>query len=423
VGTPRRFTNLLRPRPGRKLPRELRARKVGWLASGFPEGLRDPGFSALLSRIDGGASIRDGNRVELFADGELATRAMLAAIAAAREEVLLESYIFEADDTGQRYLDALVAAAGHGLRVLVLADAIGSFATSSNFWKPLVEAGGEARFFHRALPLRWWYLLRDHRKILVCDRRVAFTGGMNIGDEYSSFTHRRRRLPTGAMRDTQVRVEGPAAWELAAVFSEGWERARGEALKVTPEPTDEPGDARILVLESRPRRGHLETASALAAIAAAARETFWLTNGYFAPGRSVVAILGFAARRGLDVRLLLPGRTDMPVVRHAGHGWYSRLLARGVRIFEYHKAVLHAKTIVADRHVSVIGSSNLDFRSYRFNAECNVVVFDDALGAAMTRAFEDDLEHSREVHLDSWRRRGNLHRALDRAAGLLTPLL
>ena len=113
----------------------------------------------------------------------------------------------------------------------------------------------------------------------------------------------------------------------------------------------------------------------------------------------------------------------MPVVRHAGHGWYSRLLERGVRIFEYEKAVLHAKTIVADGHVSVIGSSNLDFRSYRFNAECNVVVFDDALGAAMTQAFEEDLEHSREVHLASWRRRGTVHRVIDRAAGLLTPLL
>jgi cardiolipin synthase len=418
-----RLTSLLRPRPGRSLPRELRPRKVGLLAGALPGGVRDPGFAALLSRIDGGAPVRGGNRVDLFTDGALATEAMLAAIAGAREEVLLESYIFDADDTGTRYRDALVAAAARGVRVRALVDAIGSFKTRTEFFAPLVAAGGEARFFHRVLTYRWWHMFRDHRKILVCDRRVAFTGGMNIADEYSAFSHRRRRLPAHAMRDTQVRVEGPAAWDLVPVFSEGWERSGGTPLPVSMPSTEEVGPASILVLDSRPRRGHQETAAALAAIAAAARDTYWLANGYFAPGRGLVAILGHAARRGLDVRLLLPGRTDMPVVRHAGHGWYSRLLARGIRIFEYQKAVLHAKTIVADRHVSVIGSSNLDFRSFRFNAECNVVVFDDALGEAMARAFELDSQHSHEVGLPAWQQRGNLHRAIDRAAGLLTPLL
>jgi cardiolipin synthase len=420
----RRFTSLLRPLPGRRLPAELQPRKVGRIASGFADGLRDPGFAALLSRIDGGAPIRGGNRVDLYADGQLATTAMIEAIRAAREEVLLESYIFDADATGERYREALVEAAARGVRVRALVDAIGSFNTRTDFFAPLAAAGGEARFFHRILTYRWTHLFRDHRKLLICDRRVAFTGGMNIADEYSVFSRWRRRLPAKAMRDTQLRMEGPAAWDFVPVFSEGWERSGGAPLPVAAAPADEHGDARILVLDSRPRRGHQETAAVLAAIAAGARETFWLSNGYFAPGRTVVAILGYAARRGLDVRLLLPGeKTDMPVVRHAGHGWYSRLLKRGVRIFEYQKATLHAKTVVADRHISVIGSSNLDFRSFRFNAECNAVVLHDGLGQSLATTFERDLEDSQEVRLPTWKRRGNVHRALDRAAGILTPLL
>lgn len=418
-----RLTRLLRPLPGRRLPRELRPRKVGLLARRFPDGLRDPGFRDLVSRIDGGGLVWAGNRCQLFTDGELATAAMLGAIDEAREEVLLESYIFEKDGTGQAFLDAAAAAARRGLPVRVLADAIGSFTTPSEFWRPLVQAGGEALFFHRVLPFHWYHMLRDHRKILVLDRRVVFTGGMNIADEYAKFTRRRRTLPEGVMRDTQVRIEGPAAFDFVPVFSEGWERAGGLPLPPSPSPPNTGEGARVMVLDSRPRRGHRETAAVLAAIVAAARESFWITNAYFAPGRSLVAILGHAASRGLDVRLLLPGKTDAPIVRHAGHGWYSRLLDRGVRIFEYQRAVLHAKTVVADRHVSVIGSSNLDFRSFRFNAECNAVIFDDGIGGQLADAFERDMADSREIEREAWRRRGTLDRLTDRLAGILTPLL
>jgi cardiolipin synthase len=423
VALPRRLTSLLRPLPGRRLPLELRPRKVGRLAGAFEQGVRDPGFAALLSRIDGGATVRGGNALTLLPDGALATTAMLDAIRAAREEVLLESYIFDADATGTRYRDALVEAAERGLRVRVLCDAIGSFKTRNEFFAPLLAVGGEARFYHRVLAYRGWHLFRDHRKILICDREVAFTGGMNIADPYSSFSFRRRKLPDDAMRDTHLRIEGPAAWDFVPVFSEGWERSGGAALPVSTPGSAEPGDARLLVLDSRPGRGHQETAAVLAAIAAASRETFWLTTAYFAPGRTILAILGRLAARGIDVRLLLPGKSDMPVVRHAGHGWYSRLLRKGVRIFEYQKAVLHAKTLVADRHVAVIGSSNLDFRSFRFNAECNAVVLHDSLGQALAGAFERDLVDSEEVLLPQWRRRGSFHRLADRAAGLLTPLL
>jgi cardiolipin synthase len=177
------------------------------------------------------------------------------------------------------------------------------------------------------------------------------------------------------------------------------------------------------VLESRPSRGYVESAAVLAAIVAAARERVWITNAYFAPRRIALDILGRAAARGVDVRLLLPGRTDVPLVRHAGHGYYRGLLARGVRVFEYQPAILHAKTLVADGKVSVVGSSNLDFRSFQFNGECNLVILDRATGGAMEEAFRRDLAQAQEVDAEAWVRRPVYHRVGDRLARLLAPVL
>ena len=161
----------------------------------------------------------------------------------------------------------------------------------------------------------------------------------------------------------------------------------------------------------------------LTAIASAARRSLWITNAYFAPRALAIEVLSAAARRGVDVRLLLPGTSDLPVLRHAGHGSFQALLANGVRIFEYGPAVLHAKTMVADGYVSVVGSTNLDFRSFRFNAECNLVVLDEATAAGMEAAFEEDLAGSVEIRLEPWRRRGLGHRCVDAAARGLSPLL
>jgi cardiolipin synthase A/B len=420
---PHSLKAFLRPLPGRKLPGELRPLKVGRLARALPGGLRDPGFAALLSRIDGGETVWGGNRIEVYCDGEQATQAMLAAIGAAQSEVLVEFYIFTDDSTGKRFAQQLTAAAKRGVRVCVLADAIGSFSTAAAFWKQMQADGIEVHLFHRLFPDLWWHAFRDHRKILVIDRKVGFTGGMNIADEYSSFTLRKKRIAPGSMRDTHVRIEGPVAWDLAVVFAEGWDRARGDVLPVTSPPANPEGPPRSLVLDSRPGRGHVETAATLAAISAAAEKTLWLTNAYFAPGHVAVAILARAAARGVDVRLLLPAKTDVAILLHAGHGWYSRLLRKGVRIFEYERALLHAKTLVADRYCTVVGSTNLDFRSFQFNAECNLVTLDDEVGERLAQIFEGDLDDSREVKLEQWRRRGTKHRLADWLAGMLTPFL
>jgi cardiolipin synthase len=210
---------------------------------------------------------------------------------------------------------------------------------------------------------------------------------------------------------------------MALVFGEGWERSGGMSLDLPPlAPTDATG-ARTLVLDSRPGRGHGETAAVLAALVAASRTRLWITNSYFAPNRMAIRLLGRAAHRGVDVRLLLQGPTGMPLVRHAGHGNFPELLASAVRLFEYQPAILHAKTLVVDDCVSVVGSSNLDFRSFYFNAECNVLTWDDATARTMGKAFEEDLGQSLEMRLENWNHRPLAHRLGDALARCLSPLL
>jgi cardiolipin synthase len=409
----------------RVLPRDVRPGRVGRLAAALPGGVRDPLFEVLLRRIDA-SPIHRGNAITLYFDGPQAFAAMCAAVGKAREEVLLEAYILKDDAAGRALVDVLAAAARRGVAVRVLADAFGSSATRDAFWRQMEEQHIEVRLYHPVFAYLWYQPYRDHRKILAVDRRVAFTGGMNVGEEYGS--PRRPTRQGATWRDTHARLEGPAAWEMAVVFREGWERAGGRPFEIAPlalppEGAPVPSGAPVLVLDSAPGRGHEETASVIAAAAAAARSRFWLTNAYFAPRRGALPLLADAARRGVDVRLLLPGVSDVPLVRHAGHGSYRTLLRSGVRIFEYRSAVLHAKTFVADGYVSMVGSTNMDFRSFHFNAECNVVALDTDVARALEEQFEADLAGSSEITLADWDRRTGLHKIGDQLARALSPVL
>ena len=447
-------------------PREVRSYRAWGAARRLPGGVRDPGFRDLVQLIDGGP-LHHCPPVELLADGERAFRVMMQAIDAAAEEVLLETYILRDDKLGAAMQQALMRAARRGLRVYVLADAMGSIGTGDSFWDTLVEHGVLVRLFHRFWQHPLEALRRDHRKLLVCDRRVAFTGGMNIGEEYGSSV----RYHDSAWRDTFVQLEGSVARELAAVFAEGWDRARGPALpgleyvswaeEASPSHEESTAiqrrrvkaavqqavqrqlalhlgrqrdrhrgrrvrrvvdaaataDRAVLVLDPRPGRGQREMLGVLSALIGGARERLWITTPYFAPPSRALAMLLTAARRGVDVRVLLPSaRTDVPIARHAAHGAYHQMLSAGVRVFEYERATLHAKTLVIDAHACMIGSSNLDFRSFWLNAECNVLLFDDACGASLEASFLDDLSSSGEVTASVWAQRTMLHRLLDATA-------
>jgi cardiolipin synthase len=421
MAAPRRlFRPFLRPLAGRKLPPELMPHQVWKLAEALPRGVQDPGYEILLRRIDN-SPIYGGNAVALYFDGREAFAAMREAGRAASREILLESYIFRDDVTGRLFLQETADAAARGVTVRVLVDALGSFTTGPEFWIEMEQKKIQFRLFHSLLDEIWYQPFRDHRKILVVDRNVAFTGGMNIGEEYGSPNPR----PGLGWRDTHMRVTGPTAWEMAVVFSEGWNHAGGEPFDFEPLPAaagEAPG-ARILVLDSRPGRGNYETAAALSSIVGASRQTLWITNAYFAPGPDAATSLTRAASRGVDVRLLLPGWTDVPLLRHAAHGYYEDLLAGGVRIFEYQGAVLHSKTLVADGYLSLIGSTNLDFRSFFFNAECNLVILDHGTAATLESEFRKDLENAVEITAADWQGRTLGHRTLDRFARWLTPVL
>ena len=452
------------------MSRAERAWRVWGVARRLPGGVRDAEFRALAKRIDGGP-LHLCPPVRLLPDGEEAFARMRAAIAEARDEVLLETYILRDDKLGVSVQSALLEAAARGLRVCVLADAVGSLGTDDAFWATLESGGVHVRHFHRFWHHPFEALRRDHRKLLVIDRAMAFTGGMNIGEEYGSSIRRRQ----DAWRDTFVELRGTVAGELAAVFAEGWDRARGPVLPgleyvswsegvLHPPPRTFPlsaalaaklpfaaplsvrlqqrlgkrrdrrrgrqvrryadsatnDDPAVLVVDPRPGRGQREMLTMLVALAGAARERLWVTTPYFAPPTRALKLLAGAAHRGVDVRLLLPGeRTDVPLVRHAAHGAYMYLLERGVRIFEYQRATLHAKTLVVDGHASLIGSSNLDFRSLWLNAECNVLLFDDACGAMLERVYMTDLEGSLEITAEAWRERRWPHRVGDGVARAL----
>jgi cardiolipin synthase len=408
----------LRPRAGRKLPRELRARNVSPVAEALPLGVRDIGFEQLIGCIDTGP-IHHSNQIQLFFHGEDALSSVLQSIEGATGEILLETYILRDDATGRKLLAWLVRAAARGVKVRVLADAYGSWTTKTSFWREMQSTGIEARLFHPIWSHLRGFFFRDHRKIIVIDRNISFTGGMNVANEYGSSRHSK----DVSWRDTHMRIQGPTAWEMALVFSEGWERSGGESLHLPPLAPTYASGARTLVLDSIPGRGHQETVAVLAALVGASRKRLWITNSYFAPNHMGIRLLGRAAQRGVDVRLLLQGHTDMPLVRHAGHGNFHDLLSSGVRIFEYQSAILHAKTLVADDFVSVIGSTNLDFRSFYFNAECNILILDEATGRMMTQKFEEDLDQSVEIQWETWKQRSLLHRLGDAMARCLSPLL
>ncbi len=418
------FPPRLRPGPKRRVPRELEPDNVCRLAADISGGVRSPEFLSLLERIDDDVFYGD-NRTAVFFHGHDAFASMLQDVAAARDEVLLEAYIFKDDATGKRFQEELIAAARRGVNVRVLADAIGSWETRRAFWEELCSGGVDARLFHPPWNLRF-VKFRDHRKILVVDRRIAYTGGMNIGEEYGSSIAPSAMSASGdgrVWRDTHARVEGPVAWEMAVVFEEGWRHSGGRPLGLGPGRVGGDAPARVLVVDCRPGRGTVEVSSAFSAVVGAARSRLWITVAYFAPHQRVIRILGEAAARGVDVRLLLPGKTDVAIVRHAGHGFYADLLERGVRVFEYQAAVLHAKSLVADGFLSAVGSSNLDFRSFELNAECNFVFACEETGKVMEGQYEKDLSHSEEIRLPSWHARGAFHRLGDGLARRLAPIL
>jgi cardiolipin synthase len=359
-----------------------------------------------------------GNQVDLLIDGPATYAAMFEAIDQARDRIDLESYIVEADGPGHALAGRLLAKCRAGVRVHLLYDGFGSIATPGAYFDALRAGGVQLCEYN---PLRSWrnllrraVHLRDHRKLLVVDGRVAFVGGINISGVYSagSSAERPRRDGQQPWRDTHVRIAGPLVAVLEQLFVAHWNRHAGCAI-VRPAPSLPPaaaGHHRAAVASCDAGRRRNPFYRALLKAIDAAQERVYVTTAYFVPTRRLVRSLAAAARRGVDVRLVLPSRSDAWAPLHAGRSHYGRLLAAGVRVFELQGALLHAKTTVVDGVWATVGSANLDWRSVVHNAECNVVVLDAVFGGEMEAVFLHDVAASHEITVEDWKRRGWLRR-------------
>jgi cardiolipin synthase A/B len=352
------------------------------------------------------------HHLSLLCDGEQAYPSMLEAIGLARSTICLETYILRSDKTGVRFADALTERARAGVEVNLLFDAWGSSVTSA-YLEQLERSGVRVLAFH---PLRFTgprreifarMTRRDHKKTLVVDGRVGFTGGLNISDDYAS-----PRDGGRGWRDTHIRIEGPAALELEYFFLRTWRRAGGAALDESRYGGEgRRADPCVRIITNDLRGGRMSIREAYNRSISTAKRRIWITNAYFLPTLRLLGRLGGAARRGVDVRIMVAGTTDVTAVLYASRAIYDRLLRAGVRMFEWNGRVLHAKTAVVDSVWSTVGSSNLDHQSLRHNLEVNAIVESERFAGALERMFEDDLEHCLEIVPERWKERMPWERA------------
>jgi cardiolipin synthase A/B len=378
----------------------------------------DPGLLRLVSRLDGAA--QHGNAVRLFRAGKETFDALEEAIDAAVHHVHLTYYIWEPDSTGARLRDALTRACARGVEVRLLLDDAGCVSTPDAFFQSLVEAKGRlARFLPMGRLGRHLSVNhRNHRKLVVVDGQVGFTGGMNVGDAYAGLSE--------PWQDAHVRVEGPAVPRLQEIFCQDWWQTTDEDLATDNyfPATRSAGDEWVQFVASGPNDGRWH-AIHMILVSAISRATtrVWLETPYFVPDRALSLALETAALRGVDVRMLLPGRSDHPLVLYAGRSFYGRLLAAGVKIYEVPKAFLHAKTATIDSSVATVGSANLDQRSFSLNFEANAFFFGPTVAGALEASFEATQGEAIEITLADYETRGRVRRLAEAAARLLGPIL
>jgi cardiolipin synthase A/B len=355
-----------------------------------------------------GRSMRRGNSAAALVDGAQAFPAMLAAIGAAKKSVHLETYILRSDDVGHRFGDALVERARAGVAVRLLYDAIGSISVDPAYIEDLRSAGVQVVAYNPLKPWKRRFGLarlgrRDHRKILVVDGVLGFTGGLNIGEEYAPVSD-----GGGGWHDMHVELRGPVVLDLEASFRRIWIRAGGDEYPPAPDPAravPSGGAALAMVLDNKELRGRLDIRRAYLHAISTARESICIENAYFIPDIGIRWALRRAVRRGVSVKIVVPAVSDVPAVQWASRYLYRWLLDHGVRIFAFPERMMHAKTAVIDGVWSTVGSYNLDYRSLFYNLEVVVEIIDRAFGTKLQEHFQHDLGRCTEILLPEWKQR------------------
>lgn len=347
-----------------------------------------------LSRA-AGAPLIGGNSVELLIDAPANYAAWLTAMCAAQRRILLENYIVRDDEVGREFRAVLIERAEAGVCVHVVCDWLGCFGHArAEFWKPLIDAGGQMRWFNPfqfSSPFGW--INRDHRKLLMVDREVAFLGGVCISAKWLGDEAR----DIAPWRDTAVGVRGPALIQFEQAFADVWAQLGTPLTQLHTDAPAQVGDIDVRVIATQPDTAGMFRLDQM--IAAMAQRSLWLTDAYFVGLSPYVQALAAAARDGVDVRLLVPGASDLPIVRAVSRSGYRPLLETGVRVFEWNGSMMHAKTAVADGRWARVGSSNLNIASWMGNCELDVAVENVAFAKSMEDQYLRDLENSTEIVL------------------------
>lgn len=360
-----------------------------------------------------------GNKVTLLVDGQATYAAMFKAIESAKDHINMESYIIEDGEIGHKFAELLLKKQRQGVQVHIIYDSFGSMLTPDAFFQRLRDEGIQVVAFNPLNPLtigKKWGLAphRDHRKILIVDGKVAILGGINISNVYSSTPFKRgknEKIPIH-WRDTDVQIEGPSVAELQKLFLDTWMMQRGEkpALRNYFPPPHEEGSALVRVIGSTPGESNRVPFIVYVSAISFAEKSVHLTNSYFFPDKQIIKALTNAARRGVEVKIILPGITDSLLALHAQRSYYTKLLRSGVKIYEHSDALLHAKTAVIDSVWATVGSTNMDYLSLLNNNEVNAIILSKDFAAEMEKMFSGDLANSKEIHWEEWKKRPLLPR-------------
>jgi len=377
----------------------------------------DASFERTMSTVLGPAML-DGNQLTPLQNGDEIFPPMLEAIRAAKQTVNLETYIYWSGAIGHAFSDALSERARAGVRTNVILDWAGSDKVDKHDLAQMRQAGVQIELYN---PLRWYHLdrvnNRTHRKLLIVDGRIGFTGGVGIADKWQGHAD-----TPDHWRDSHFRVEGPVVAQLQAIFVDNWLKTRTELLHGPTyfPPPEHRGDVKAQATRSSANDGAESVRLMYLLSISSARQSILIANAYFVPDDLSVAMLVSARQRGVKVQILVPGdKIDAPLARHASRSRWGPLLAAGVEIFEYQPTMFHCKVMIVDGLWSSVGSTNFDSRSFGLNDEVNLNLLDAGVAQALAAVFERDRAQSRAVSLQSWRGRGWTTRFTDFMSGLL----
>jgi cardiolipin synthase len=374
-------------------------------------------YIAVMESVSG-SPLTKGNKVTLLVDGPATYAAMFKAIQDARDHINLETFIIEDDEVGRRFTDLLLQKQAEGIQVNLIYDSVGSFSTPAPFFQRLRDGGIQVVEFNPINPFKvhkkWILAHPDHRKILIVDGKVVITGGINISQVYSSRPFRRDRDEQAPMpwRDTDVQIEGPAVAEFQKFFLDTWLKQKRPKLSERNYFPDlkEEGNALVRAVGSTPGQSNRITFIMYVSAITFAEYSVHLTNAYFIPDDQILSAFTDAARRGVDVKIILPAITDSQLVLHAQRYNYSELLKSGVKLYERRNALLHAKTAVIDGVWSTVGSTNMDFWSLLSDDEVNAVILSREFAIEMEKMFAGDIAESDQIKWEEWKERPLLPR-------------